>query len=94
MLKNFPILQELLSAGSFGIFIFVFPIFFMIGMKLKRKNYLPVMISITVYIACEAVSVVRREPNYLRDLVLLCVGTVSIGSFFGFALSGIVNRFR
>lgn len=85
MLKNFPILQELLSAGSFGIFIFVFP-YFMIGMKLKRKNYLPVMISITVYIACEAVSVVRREPNYLRDLVLLCVGTVSIGSFSGLHL--------
>ena len=78
-MKYMPILQESFESDSFiflfiGIFIAVIT-----GLRWKKptKAAIAVAISVVVYAFCEFMS--NLHTNYMVELLLLFVGTVSIG---------------
>lgn len=85
-MKYLPILQELFESDTIIFMIIGIVIAVMIGLRRKqRKKYsMAIMISIVIYAVCELVS--NIHTNFMLELILLFVGTVSMGCCIGFLI--------
>lgn len=86
-MKYLPILQELFESDTIIFMIIGIVIAVIIGLQLKqqKKYILAIIISIVTYAICELVS--NIHTNFMLELILLFIGTVSIGCCIGFIIS-------
>lgn len=83
-MKYLPILEELFESDTVIFMIIGLCIAVIIGLRWKqRKRYrTAIIISFVVYAVCEFIS--NIPTNFMLELVLLFIGTISIGCFLGF----------
>ena len=93
-MKYLPIIRELFASDSM-IFMLIGLVFAAcVGIKMNdtRKSILCLVSSFVLYAVCELVS--NLHTNYIMELMLLFVGTLSIGAIIGFLISLLVMRVR
>ncbi len=85
-MRYLPILQELFESDTVIFMIIGIIIAVIIALRMKNyKKYIgAIIISAVIYAICEVVSNIRT--NFMLELVLLFIGTVSIGCIIGFVL--------
>lgn len=93
-MKYLPILQELFESDTFLFMILGIIIAVVAGLRMQeRKKLVPaIMISVVSYGICEMVSHIRT--NFMLELILLFVGTVSVGGCIGFMVCLFIRVLR
>ena len=83
-MKYLPILQELFESDTVIFMIIGIAVAVIIGLRLKhqKKYIMAIIISIVTYAICELAS--NIHTNFMLELILLFLGTVSIGCCIGF----------
>ncbi|MDE6627673.1 MAG: hypothetical protein K2K56_15095 [Lachnospiraceae bacterium] len=83
-MKYLPILQELFESDTVIFMIIGIAFAVIIGLRLthQKKYIMAIIISIVTYAICELVSNVHT--NFMLELILLFLGTVSMGCCIGF----------
>lgn len=93
-MKFFPIFQELFESDSF-IFMLIglaFAIILSIKINNSRRIITALVSSLGLYVICELFS--NIHTNYLFEMILLFLGTVSIGGIIGFLISVVILKVR
>lgn len=96
-MRYFPILQELFESDTVIFLAIGFIIAFIFGMWLKNLKAIGFAVGIlaVVYAVCEWMS--NMHTNFLMEILLLFLGTFSIGGFLGLLLClliKIINKQR
>ena len=83
-MKYLPILQELFESDTIVFLIIGIAIALIVGLRIKNHNKCIAAIGISVgtYAICELIS--NFHTNFMIELILLFIGTVSIGCCIGF----------
>lgn len=86
-MRYFPILDELFSSDSviFLLAGLALAVIIAVSMKDKKKTLRAAVVSLAVYVLCEAV--MNMHTNYIIGLLLLILGTAALGCFIGFLLA-------
>ena len=86
-MKYFQILDELFTSNSIIFLLIGLAVSIMIGVRMKnvKKILIALSVSFGVYAVCEAISNVHT--SYFAEIILLIVGTASIGGMAGFLIS-------
>lgn len=89
-----PILQELLESDTFIFMIIGIIIAVLTALRMKNhKKYIrAIVISVVIYAICEFVSNIRT--NFMLELMLLFVGTVSLGCLIGFIICLLIRLLK
>lgn len=93
-MKYLPILQELFQSDTYiflaiGIFL---SIFFGSAIKSSRRKAVGIFASLIIYGICEVIS--NYHTNYFFELLLLFIGTVSLGTFLGSVAGYAITRLK
>lgn len=93
-MKYFPILDELFASDSVIFLLIGLAVAVAIGTKMNetRKNLIALIACFVLYAVCEVVSNVHI--NFMAELILLFIGTVSLGGIVGFLIGWIVSKVR
>ena len=93
-MRWFSILDELFASDTIILMIIgvIVAISFGIKMKEPRKLLIGLAVSALIYACCELLS--NFHTTYMLELILLFVGTVSIGSAIGFLIASIVAKVK
>lgn len=93
-MKYFPILDELFASDSVIFLLIGLAVAVVIGIKMNktRKNLIALIVCLVLYAVCEAVSNVHM--GFMAELILLFIGTVSLGGIVGFLIGWIVSKVR
>lgn len=85
-MKYLPILQELFESDSLFFLITGLLVSLILASRIKSRKNLMISTgcSLLLYVLCEAVS--NFHTNYTIELLLLVVGTASIGFTIGFVI--------
>lgn len=83
-MKYLPIFQELFESDTVIFMIIGIAVAVIIGLRLKhqKKYIMAIIISIVTYAICELVS--NIHTNFMLEIILLFLGTVSMGCCIGF----------
>ena len=83
-MKYLPILQELFESDTIVFLIIGIAIALIVGLRIKNHNKCIAAIGISVgtYVICELIS--NFHTNFMIELILLFIGTASIGCCIGF----------
>lgn len=93
-MKYLPIMGELFSSDSIIFLLIGLIVALIIGLRLKpiKKITIGMVVSIIVYVLCEAFSNIRT--TFLFEIIALFIGTVAIGCFIGFLIALIVSKIK
>lgn len=86
-MKYLPILQELFESDTYIFLLIGLIMSIIIGLQIKekRKKVICIFANLIIYGICEIFS--NIPTNYMFELLLLFIGTISIGSFLGFVFT-------
>lgn len=89
-MKYLPILDELFSSDTVIVLLAGVVISLLIGIKNRdSKSVIEVIICGIIYAVCELLSNIRT--NYFIEIILLLIGTVSLGGVIGSGVSLIIG---
>lgn len=93
-MDNLPILQELFESDTVIILLVGIVIAAVIGLRLKntKKCIIGSVGAAAGYMVCEAASNIRT--NFMLEIILLFIGTFTMGCFIGFIISYILLKYR
>lgn len=93
-MKYLPVLQELFESDSLFFLLIGLIASIIIGLKIKesRKKVVCIFASFILYCICEGVSNIRT--NNMIEILLLFIGTISIGTLLGFIVSFLIFKLK
>jgi ABC-type transport system involved in cytochrome c biogenesis permease component len=93
-MKYLSIFQELFSSDTVIFLIIGIVIAVIIGLSLKKQKNLvfALITSVVIYAICELIE--NIHTNFMIEIILVFVGTVALGCFFGFLISLLTKKLR
>lgn len=93
-MKYLPVLQELFESDSLFFLLIGLIASIIIGLKIKesRKKVVCIFASFILYCICEGVSNIRT--NNMIEILLLFIGTISIGTLLGFIVIFLIFKLK